>query len=316
MVDPGEHADPVSTTPVPGSASVRVRAALEGPTRPARVLGVFPAAIYLADPERNVLALCTHDAVRLPNAVVLAARTAASPFPALAARADARIGDGRVSLGALDVTVVRWWTPPRPPAPGDAETVRTGRAALRTALGPVRTGLSGRARADLADLGRYAATDSERAGAAALRLIGLGPGLTPSGDDALCGFLLAQRLLDPEPTGGRRADTLGARVAAHAPGRTTDLSAALLGHAARGDGCAQLVDLIGAVGRSTDVLPRLHRLLTVGHTSGADLAHGVLAGAEAADAGAVPAVAAAPYGRGDGTELPYPEGRSAREQRA
>ncbi|MFF7245075.1 DUF2877 domain-containing protein [Embleya sp. NPDC008237] len=301
---------------MPGSASVRIRAALERPARPARVLGVFPAAIYLADPDGTVLALCTHDAVRLPNALVLAARTAASPFPALAGRTDARIGDGGVRLGALGVTAVRWWTPPRPPAPGDTDTRRAGRAALRDALSPVRTGLSDRARTDLADLGRYAATDPERAAAAALRLVGLGPGLTPSGDDALCGFLLARRLLDPEPTGARHADALGARVAAHAPGRTTDLSAALLGHAARGDGCAQLVDLIGAVGRGTDVLPRLHHLLTVGHTSGADLAHGVLAGAEAADAGAVPAVAAAPIGLGDGTELPYPEGRSAREQRA
>ncbi|MEU0939582.1 DUF2877 domain-containing protein [Embleya sp. NPDC005971] len=315
MVGPGEHDEPVAKS-VPGSASVRLRAVLERPSRPARVLGVFPAAIYLADPDGTVLTLCTHDAVRLPNAVVLTARTAASPFPGPAGRIDARIGDGRVGLGALEVTAVRWWTPPRPPAPGDADARRAGRAALRGALAPVRTGLSGQARADLAELGRYAATDPERAGAAALRLIGLGPGLTPSGDDALCGFLLARRLLDPEPGGDRPPDTLGARIAAHAPGRTTDLSAALLGHAAGGDGCAQLVDLIGAVGRGTDVLPRLRHLLAVGHTSGADLAHGVLAGAEAADAGAVPTVAEAPYGPGDGTELPYPEGRSAREQRA
>ncbi|WP_406277820.1 DUF2877 domain-containing protein [Embleya sp. NBC_00896] len=154
-------------------------------------------------------------------------------------------------------------------------------------------------------MGRHVATDPERAGAAALRLIGLGPGLTPSGDDALCGLLLALRHLTPGPTGARLATALGARVTAHAAGRTTDLSAALLGHAARGDGCAQLVDLIGAVGRGHDVFPCLRRLLTVGHTSGADLSLGVLAGAEAACAGT-------PLDPNSRT----PEGRSAREQRA
>ncbi|MGW1993928.1 DUF2877 domain-containing protein [Embleya sp. NPDC001921] len=315
MVDPGDSGDPVTVT-MPGSASERIRAALCAPTRPARVLGVFPAAIYLADPDGTVLALCTHDAVRLPNALVLAGRSSASPFPALVGHRHARIGDGRVRVGPLRVSAARWWTPPRPPAPGDADTRRAGRATLRTALEPVRTGLSADARADLAELGRHVATDPERAYAAALRLIGLGPGLTPSGDDALCGFLLALRLLAPDPAGGRYASALGARVAAHAPGRTTDLSAALLGHAVRGDGCAQLIDLIGAVGRDTDVIPCLRHLLTVGHTSGADLAHGVLAGAEAADAGLVPAIAGATRGRGGPTELPYPEGRSAREQRA
>ncbi|WP_143658185.1 DUF2877 domain-containing protein [Embleya scabrispora] len=313
----------VGAVSVPGSASTVLRAVLAGPERAARVLGVFAAAVYLADADSGeVVTVCTHDAVRLPNAVVLAARTERSPFPALAGSTDARIGGGAVRLGPLRVDVVRWWTPPRPPAPGDVRTRAHGATTLRAALDTAATGLPAGARADPAELSRYAYTDPERAAGAALRLIGLGPGLTPSGDDVLCGFLLALRHLDPRAAGARHAHTLGARVAAHAPGRTTDLSAALLGHAARGDGCTQLIDLIGAMGRDTGVLPCLRRLLTVGHTSGADLALGVLAGAEAMCTGAAPAelpyrklpqspVFELPY-----PKLPYPEGRSAREQRA
>ncbi|MYW00362.1 hypothetical protein, partial [Streptomyces sp. SID3343] len=102
---------------VPGSASVLLRAALERPERPATVLGVFPAAVYLADADGTVLTVCTHDAVRLPNAVVLAARTSASPFPRLGAPVpappmpgplgdaqwSARVGGGGVTIGPLRV---------------------------------------------------------------------------------------------------------------------------------------------------------------------------------------------------------------------
>ncbi|MGC0416082.1 DUF2877 domain-containing protein [Embleya sp. AB8] len=339
MADPGSGGG-VAT--LPGSASVLLRDAFAGPDRAARVLGVFPAAIYLADSaDGAVVAVCTHDAIRLPNAVVVAARTDRSPFPAFAGGGEARIGAGGLTVGGLRVDPVRWWTPPHPPAVSDdADVRRAGRDALRAALRGVAGGLSSSARVELAELARHAADFDragaaglrpsvradparsgadglDRAGATALRLIGLGPGLTPSGDDALCGFLLALRHLDPGPNGARRAAALGERIAAYAPGRTTDLSAALLGHAGRGHGCPQLVDLIGAVGRNTDVLPCLRRLLTVGHTSGADLAIGVLAGADAAEH-PYPASASAncPHPNQLYPIPPYPEGRSAREQRA
>lgn len=293
---------------VPASASVLLRAVLQRPERPARVLGLFPAAAYLADADGTVVTVCTHDAVRLPNALVLTARTDASPFPALAvvagAEPGARAGDGGVRIGPLRVAAVRWWTPTRPAEPSGTGALRTGVAALRRALGPSAGGLPGRARDDLAALGRHLTTTPglARATPAALALLGLGPGLTPSGDDVLCGFLLALRHLATEPALAARAAGLGARVAAHAPGRTTDLSAALLGHAARGDGCAQLADLISAVGRGHGVLPALRGLLTLGHTSGADLAVGVLAGAEAALTTT--------------SARSSPEGRSTSEQRA
>ncbi|MYW05255.1 DUF2877 domain-containing protein, partial [Streptomyces sp. SID3343] len=79
---------------------------------------------------------------------------------------------------------------PRPPAPGDVDTVRAGVTTLRTAIG-TGTGFGGlpdRGRTGLAALGRHVTWDPhpERAATAAFTLLGLGPGLTPSGDDVLC----------------------------------------------------------------------------------------------------------------------------------
>jgi hypothetical protein len=75
------------------------------------------------------------------------------------------------------------------------------------------------------------ADDGPAAERAALSLVGLGPGLTPSGDDALCGFMLGRRLAG---RGTARADAVVARVASSASGLTSDVSAVQLDLAARG----------------------------------------------------------------------------------
>src|SRR5260370_13795935 len=65
--------------------------------------------------------------------------------------------------------------------------------------------------------------------AAASLLVGSGPGLTPSGDDVLAGFLVGAAAFGLDVAALREA------VADLAPGRTTALSAALLWHAVRGE---------------------------------------------------------------------------------
>jgi hypothetical protein len=118
--------------------------------------------------------------------------------------------------------------------------------------------------------------------AAADRMVGLGPGLTPSGDDLLCGFLVTLHQLAP-PGGGTRAfaAALGRLVATRAVRATTALSATLLGHAARGEAPAEVVDVLTALGQDGPgdrlTARALPRLLAVGHTSGRDLALGVAA---------------------------------------
>ena len=104
------------------------------------------------------------------------------------------------------------------------------------------------------------------------RLLGRGPGLTPSGDDVLIGFIAmcahAHRewgLPDPAP--------LAAALAAIAPARTTAVSAALLSEAAHG----RFAPVVGAVCRAgpADLPAALARLAVVGATSGLDTLVGV-----------------------------------------
>src|SRR5260370_35086927 len=87
--------------------------------------------------------------------------------------------------------------------------------------------------------------DIEGVEAATRGLAGLGPGLTPSGDDALGGFAAVMALLssqlsaDAEPR--KQVATV---IASAAKSRTTVLSATLLAHAARGEVAEQLGKLL------------------------------------------------------------------------
>lgn len=123
--------------------------------------------------------------------------------------------------------------------------------------------------------------DAAGAGEAALALLGVGGGLTPSGDDYVGGALFARALLEasgPGPTGAwRRA---AARVVAAAPGRTHPISAALLGDLAAGRSWAPLHDLVTALAAGTPRAARAaaRRLVALGHSSGWDMLAGVGAG--------------------------------------
>jgi hypothetical protein len=105
-------------------------------------------------------------------------------------------------------------------------------------------------------------------------LVGLGPGLTPSGDDFLCGFVAAARARHPALLGPLEA------AAVPALPRTTALSAFLVRSAFRGFWPAPLVDLGDALARGEEpaALEALEALCRLGHSSGADLATGFLAG--------------------------------------
>jgi hypothetical protein len=99
-------------------------------------------------------------------------------------------------------------------------------------------------------------------------LLGLGPGLTPSGDDVLCGMLVA---LHAVGQAGMAAELYGA-LAEAAPTATSPISAAFLRAAAEGLGCEALHATIAAVleGRAEAVSDRAEALGRIGHTSGWD----------------------------------------------
>ncbi len=110
-------------------------------------------------------------------------------------------------------------------------------------------------------------------------LIGLGPGLTPSGDDLLCGVLITCRHLGEIEV----AASLAATVNAAATTATTPISRAHLAAAAEGYAAAPLHDLLAAlvdddrraIGGTLDVVAG------IGHSSGLDAVAGMVLAATA-----------------------------------
>lgn len=228
----------------PGAASTAVRDLLAGPPLDGRVVAVFPSCAY-ADLGGRLVALEAHDGLRLPCAVVLAQDTARRPLAGLRPGQPAAAGDGTLRLGALHVRAARWWAPARP-----------------------RDWRPGRAGAD---------ADASGWDPFVHRLLGLGPGLTPAGDDVLAGLLIG---LAARPD---LRDPLAAAVVRQAPTRTTWLSAELLRLAADGLAApvaAAVADALAGHGPDAALPGALAALLAVGHTSGAALARGLLLAAE------------------------------------
>jgi len=272
---------------IAGAAAMGLRELLDSARRPARVLAVFPAAVYLemrTAAEPRVLAVVCSDAVRLPNAVVVPVGGRDRPFRSIREGQEAWVGDGQIEAGALRVRIRRWWDPV--PALGGVTPARLARGIgeLEAAVAEGRLGLAGHPDPGLL-AERCATGDLADAVEIAERIVGLGPGLTPSGDDVLAGLLVALRALGGAVPHGRTAiwlaDWLGAAVTADAGTRTTALAATLLHCAAAGQASAEVTAVLRGVGGADPLGPAVRRLLAVGHTSGADLAFGLLAGCRA-----------------------------------
>ena len=101
---------------------------------------------------------------------------------------------------------------------------------------------------------------------AVARLVGRGDGLTPLGDDALCGWLALHRSV------GAPTPAVDAAVR-DALARTTLLSATLLDCALRGEVLPEFAAYLTALGTPEEPA-RAAALATIGHTSGAGLLHG------------------------------------------
>ena len=117
-------------------------------------------------------------------------------------------------------------------------------------------------------------------GPEAAQLIGLGPGLTPSGDDYLGGILVALRWVGR----GAQADSLWRWLEPHLAGRTGELSIAHLAAAASGEAHEAVHGLLEDLSawEAPDLNPALARLDAVGHSSGWDALAGVVAVAKTA----------------------------------
>jgi hypothetical protein len=103
-------------------------------------------------------------------------------------------------------------------------------------------------------------------------LIGLGPGLTPSGDDAIGGALITLHVLGEDKV----RDLLWHELAPHARTATGDISFAHLSAAAEGFGHEAIHHLINKVMEGgADLSGALDTVHAIGHTSGWDAIAGV-----------------------------------------
>ena len=273
------------------AASSALRAVLAAPAQLAECLGVTRGALYLKIPRPpGVLVVLSRDAVRLPCGLVLPITSAEFPsFMILESYARGSVhnspgswgivvGNGAVSwtgaAGPVVVRAVREWVPA---TPRQGSVAAGALAAVQAGLRGAEPGIDRRLLADLA----LAAADHDAATIAATSLLGAGPGLTPSGDDVLAGFLAGAAAF------GIDATALCEAIAVVAPERTTALSAALLWHAARGECIDELAGLAVALtsqrpGGAEQAGLAVSRLLSVGHTSGAALALGLVTAAKTA----------------------------------
>jgi hypothetical protein len=112
-------------------------------------------------------------------------------------------------------------------------------------------------------------------------LIGLGRGLTPSGDDFLVGFLAGLHCM-----AGKKAERLVflsnlEKLIVDLSSQTNDISFTYLYHAARGQVSSRLAALMEAITQGVDsdrLLPAAEDAMRVGHSSGMETVTGLLAG--------------------------------------
>lgn len=295
----------------PAAASALAPAWLHGPPAPAKVVAVLDRAAYLLRDD-EVLPVLAPGALVLPGALRVPVHGDLDDLR-LRVGAEVQVGHGRLHAADGGLEVRRTWAPRPVPSevlpPASRVLARAGldpllpRAAGRGTAGgqaadpPRKAAVFDSGLADGADLGRLwpaalLAASAATAPVGAGRLLGLGPGLTPAGDDVLCGVLLGLRAT------GRDGDH--AQLAGALPpllGRTTALSATLLRQAALGYAVPPVVALVDAWHRGPD---RAHLVelgtgvASVGHTSGAALLLGLaaalapMAGADERRRGPVP----------------------------
>ncbi len=112
-------------------------------------------------------------------------------------------------------------------------------------------------------------------------LIGLGEGLTPSGDDFAGGMLFALRRIRAAYPGKLPGDDEPfARLLEGSRHETNAISFALLEDLAAGEGADPLHGLVASLleGKPEETVACLPRVLAIGHNSGHDLLAGVLTG--------------------------------------
>ncbi len=268
----------------------------------AEVAAVFERSLYLRSGD---LFVCVGAPAIRNGPLTLIADMGAAPC-GLHPGQPARIAENRIAIGAVTFTYERCepWHPPRwPRAAARSVLAQAGDAILRRAATDAPAEGFGRAIADVEmPHGAFARIARRRvarlrswlaqSGAAhdaptralpdpARDLVGLGPGLTPSGDDFLIGALaLLDALADHHADACPMRENLARAVSHLPPGLTSPLSHCLLRVAAAGHFGEALHAAVSAC-VSGDAGAAIAAIRDIGHTSGWDMLAGIVTALDA-----------------------------------
>jgi uncharacterized protein DUF2877 len=260
--------------------STAILGRLREPGSTGRVHSVFAQAINVLLDADELITLSTDG---LPNGIELASLPApdVSPGePVQCSRGCLRLGDSIV----VDVTAAEPWSPELPPRLGPLRPPADLCSALRRTsvdigFGPLLRGLADlspmcvAARPAIARLRDGIVVDNlEHALSGARGLVGLGDGLTPSGDDLLVGLSAGLRV-----QGWPLATDLAWGCAQLARGgATTRIAAMFHQHAAAGAYSDRIHRLIRLLGQPAAAELVVDHALTWGASSGLDMLYGLL----------------------------------------
>ena len=276
-----------------------------------RVQSVHRAAAYLAIEDPPALFVVALDSVGGQPGGILVSGVGDIRDLGIRAGMPAVAGDSRIAIAdagiRLDLAGAPMWSATLPVF-ADVVSAEVLAQTLRLARGVARRGASGRgfapllvgrdaaddpfvraARPHLAAIRRALDTgDAECLCEAAVSLIGLGVGLTPSGDDLLVG-LMAGLFATANPL----APVVAAAVESAADERTTTIGAASLRRAADGEFAERLHDVVRAIGTGAgpDLDATVRRAAACGSTSGIDTLVGLFVALDGAVTAAAIAVA-------------------------
>lgn len=251
------------TSPAPGvvgSASIWVLGRVAGPPRDTTVLHAHPHMVYL-DLEGSALAVLGARGIQLPFGV----RTLMPELPDVEPGTVGQVQDGVVTVGELRVLVTNIVDTTVPVLSPEATT--WGHDHLVEVLGDRVSSFREQLPADaLHALGR---ADPR----AVTGLLGVGPGLSPLGDDTLAGFLAAAVAIRHPQLAEVRS-----QVALNAFERTGVIPATLLACAARGEAIPEFRSFVGGVAaHNPDMVSQsLDLMLEVGGNSGAGFVIGAM----------------------------------------
>jgi hypothetical protein len=252
-----------------------------------RVLASFDRSCYLESAEGRLIVVLCEPLGRGAFALTVGGTPS---FAALQPDAPVSVVGGTLHLGDLriDLSSAIPWDPTLPvlDRAGDeglrvlathlrANASSEGLARMRFDVAETPLLTAGRQAMDRLRLG-FARGDGPAIIDAAAQLAGLGPGLTPSGDDVLTGILLALRVW-PQASGPLGMSVVSTLLVRAAVPRTGRISRAYLWAAWQGHASEAWHDLIRALpGESDGVVAAATRILQTGETSGADMLAGFL----------------------------------------